>query len=123
MNPVARIQVEAQRRQLADRMLAQLRETLPSVLAEYPVDAAYVYGSVARGTVTPLSDAAIALVLSEPFSPYDRLRSARTRALFTPVSHYGYIRPNNRGKGIVSRMWCMPHIQATVRSTPRPNPE
>ena len=68
-----RNQVKAQRRQLADRMLAQLRETLPAVLAEYPVDAAYVYGSVARGTITPLSDVDIALVLGEPFSPYDRL--------------------------------------------------
>jgi len=54
-------------------MLAQLRRTIPSVLAGYPVDAAYVYGSVARGTVTPFSDVDIALVLSKPLPPYDRL--------------------------------------------------
>src|SRR5438132_14434877 len=27
-----------------------------------------------------------------------------------------------RGNGMVSRTWCRPQIQATVRSTPRPNP-
>ncbi len=61
------------RRQQAARILARLREILPSVLAVYPVDIAYVYGSVARGTVTPFSDVDIALVLSRSLSPYDRL--------------------------------------------------
>jgi predicted nucleotidyltransferase len=66
-------EVKAQRKQQAARILTQLRQTLPSALAKYPVDAAYVYGSVARGAVTPLSDVDIALVLSESLSPYDRL--------------------------------------------------
>lgn len=66
-------EVKAQRKQQAAQVLAQLRQTLPSVLGEYPVDAAYVYGSVARGTITPLSDVDIALLLGEPLSPYDRL--------------------------------------------------
>lgn len=69
----AHSQVKAQRQQQAARILAQLRRTLPSVLPSYPVDAAYVYGSVARGTVTPFSDTDIALVLSEPLPPYKRL--------------------------------------------------
>jgi len=35
----------------------------------------------------------------------------------------GYILPSVRGKGIVSRIWCTPQIQVTVRSTPNPKPE
>ena len=37
-------------------ILARLKEVLPPVLAEYPVDVAYVSGSVARGSVLPSSD-------------------------------------------------------------------
>lgn len=61
------------RQQKAKQILARLKDVLPSVLAEYPVDVAYVYGSVARGAVTPFSDVDIALVLSESPSPYPRL--------------------------------------------------
>jgi predicted nucleotidyltransferase len=43
-------------------------------LAQYPVAAAYVYGSVARGTATPLSDVDIALLLADDLPPYDRLQ-------------------------------------------------
>lgn len=57
--------VQTQRRQEAERILARLREIAPPILARHPVDAAYVYGSVARGTVTPLSDVDVALLLSE----------------------------------------------------------
>ena len=64
--------VEARRREAA-HILDRLREILPSVLVEYPVDVAYVYGSVARGTVTPFSDVDVALVLSESLPPYERL--------------------------------------------------
>lgn len=65
--------IRRQREQQAARLQAQLRQTVPSVLARYPVEAAYVYGSVARGTVTPFSDIDIALLLSEPLPPYERL--------------------------------------------------
>lgn len=61
------------RREEAARILARLRDVLPSVLAEYPVDAAYVYGSVARGTVMPFSDIDVALLLDESPPAYDRL--------------------------------------------------
>ncbi len=67
--------VKAQRQQRANRILARLREVIPSVLTRYPVDAAYVYGSVARGTVMPFSDLDVALLLSPPLPPpYERLK-------------------------------------------------
>jgi len=68
-----RSEVRTQRQQQAIQLLARLRQILPSVLTEYPVEAAYVYGSVARGTATSLSDIDIALVLREPLPSYDRL--------------------------------------------------
>ncbi|RLC64357.1 MAG: hypothetical protein DRI79_11010 [Chloroflexi bacterium] len=68
-----RSEVKVQRKQRAVQTLARLRQILPSVLTGYPVDAAYVYGSVARGTMTPFSDVDVALVLKTPLSPYDRL--------------------------------------------------
>jgi predicted nucleotidyltransferase len=43
-------------------------------LARYPIAAAYVYGSVARGTATTLSDVDIALLLTDSVLPYDRLK-------------------------------------------------
>lgn len=70
--------VKAQRQQETDRILARLREVLPPILARYPVDAAYVYGSVARGTVTPFSDVDIALLLTTPLPPYERLQMELT---------------------------------------------
>jgi predicted nucleotidyltransferase len=66
--------IKSQRQQESDRTLTQLKETVPSILARYPVDAAYVYGSVARGTMLPFSDVDIALLLSEELSPYERLK-------------------------------------------------
>ena len=66
--------IKAQRQQEAGRILARLNEILPPILAQYPVDAAYVYGSVARGTVTPFSDVDIALLLTQSLSAYDRLQ-------------------------------------------------
>jgi len=53
--------------------LDRLREVVPSVMAQYPVDVAYAYGSVARGTVTPFSDVDVALVLSQMPPPYERM--------------------------------------------------
>jgi predicted nucleotidyltransferase len=66
--------VRAGRRREAAQILEQLKKVLPSVLAEYPVDVAYVFGSVARGTVTPFSDVDIALIFSETLPPYERLK-------------------------------------------------
>lgn len=61
------------RQQEAARIIKRLKEVLPRILAEYAVDVAYVYGSVARGTVMPFSDVDIALVLCESPPPYERL--------------------------------------------------
>ncbi len=65
--------VQTKRQLEAQRILTRLREVAPSIVAPYPVDAAYVYGSVARGSVTPLSDVDIALLLSDALPPYERL--------------------------------------------------
>ena len=62
-----------ERQQQASQIMACLRAIIPAILTRYPVDAAYVYGSVARGTVTPFSDVDVALVLSESPPPYERL--------------------------------------------------
>ncbi len=66
--------IRLQRQQQAQAILARVQEVLPSVLARYPVVAAYVYGSVARGTVLPTSDVDIALVLTESLPPYEGLQ-------------------------------------------------
>jgi len=66
--------VKVQRRQEANRIITRLGEVIPPILARYPVDAAYVYGSVARGTVTPFSDVDIALLLTNPLPPYEGLK-------------------------------------------------
>lgn len=65
--------VKSQRQQEARRIVAQLRKYVASILAQHPVDAAYVYGSVARGTAMPLSDVDIALLLTTTLPPFERL--------------------------------------------------
>ena len=65
----------AQRRARSARIVARIHEILPQALAAHPITAAYVYGSIARGTATQMSDADIALVI-EPLtqSSYDQLK-------------------------------------------------
>lgn len=65
--------IKAQRQRRAADMLARLRQAASSVLSAHPVEAAYVYGSVARGGVLPSSDVDIALVLQTSFQPYAQL--------------------------------------------------
>ncbi len=65
--------VKSQRQRESRRILDRLACVLPPILSRHPVDAAYVYGSVARGTVTAFSDVDIALLLSTSMPPYDRL--------------------------------------------------
>ena len=72
MNTVKSIQ--EQRQQNSHEILTRLRKILPTVLAEYPVDAAYVFGSVARGVVMPSSDVDIALLLANSLPAYERLK-------------------------------------------------
>ena len=65
----------AQRRARSARIVDRMREILPQALATHPIAAAYVFGSVARGTATPMPDVDIALVI-EPLtqSSYDQLK-------------------------------------------------
>jgi len=66
--------IKEQRQQHSRHILTLLRKILPTVLSKYPVDAAYVFGSVARGVPTPLSDVDIALLLTNSLPAYERLK-------------------------------------------------
>jgi predicted nucleotidyltransferase len=66
--------IRQQRQARAARLVARVREVVPDVLRRYPVIAAYVYGSAARGTMLETSDLDIALVLAQTLPPYDRLQ-------------------------------------------------
>ena len=84
--------VKAQRQRETNRILARMQEIVPPILARYPVAAAYVVGSVARGTMTPFSDVDIAVLLATPATPYERLETElaiqgdiETASGFSPV--------------------------------------
>lgn len=59
------------------QLVQALRSVLPDLLVGTPVRLAYLYGSVAEGKFTPLSDVDIALLLdpaeAQVMHPYDRL--------------------------------------------------
>ncbi len=61
-----------------EAVIQVLREKAEAIFAPLPVDAAYIYGSVATGQVHPFSDLDVALLLEEEamrrLSPYERLR-------------------------------------------------
>jgi predicted nucleotidyltransferase len=52
-------------------LTSQQQASLAQVLSQYPIVAAYLYGSVAAGIATPLSDVDIALVVVEGKLPRD----------------------------------------------------
>ena len=58
------------------RIIEQLKANAPAVLAQYPVRLAYVYGSVARGQATPLSDVDVGVLFDDGVSSYDQLMIA-----------------------------------------------
>lgn len=66
--------IEQERLARATTVIEQLKANIASVLAKYPVDMAYLYGSMARGRPLPTSDIDIALVLTDPPPPYERLK-------------------------------------------------
>ncbi len=66
--------IRHERQQHAANITARLKACVPQVLAHYPVEIAYLHGSVARGTPLPTSDVDIALVLSDLPPPYERLK-------------------------------------------------
>jgi len=55
-----------ERQQRATLIIAKLEAGLEAALSRYPVELAYLYGSVARGNPLPTSDVDLALVLAEP---------------------------------------------------------
>jgi predicted nucleotidyltransferase len=54
-------------------LISQLKEELTPILDGLPVSMAYLYGSAASGQTTPFSDVDIALYLTEPLPPRERL--------------------------------------------------
>lgn len=66
--------IRQERQRGAAEIIAHLKAHAPAVLARYPVEIAYLHGSVANGTPLPDSDVDIALVLSEIPPPYERLK-------------------------------------------------
>ena len=52
----------------------KLRQALAAVLQHQPVQAAYLYGSMITGRVTPFSDVDIALVVDPDLTPLERLK-------------------------------------------------
>jgi uncharacterized protein len=55
-------------------LVSELRERLPTVLEDEPVQLGYLYGSSVTGQTTPFSDVDIALILGDPVDPLERLR-------------------------------------------------
>ena len=63
------IDCRKERRQGAEAIVEKLRLRLETALSRFPVELAYLHGSIARGTPLPGSDVDLALVLSEPLPP------------------------------------------------------
>ena len=55
-------------------LVTQLESALQSILPEYPVALAYLFGSAAAGRATRLSDVDIALLTREELDPYSQLK-------------------------------------------------
>ena len=66
--------VTIERQNHALEITARLKECAGPVLANYPVEMAYLHGSMARGQPLPSSDVDIALVLTELPPPYEHLK-------------------------------------------------
>jgi len=55
-------------------LVSRLREQLPMILEDEPVQLAYLYGSTAVGQTTPFSDVDVALLIGGTLRPLDRLK-------------------------------------------------
>ena len=55
-------------------LVNQLEIALQSILPDYPVILAYLFGSAAAGRTTPLSDVDVALIAGEELDPYRQLK-------------------------------------------------
>src|SRR3972149_6935696 len=63
---VVAVDYRRERRQRAEAIIGKLKAHLGAVLAQFPVEMAYLHGSVARGCPLPTSDVDLARVLNEP---------------------------------------------------------
>jgi len=70
----AKLARQIARQTQAEKMLDAVRRASAIVLPKHPVVAAYVYGSVMRGTPLPHSDIDLAVLLSEQLTGYARLQ-------------------------------------------------
>ena len=66
--------IQQERRQRAANLISHLQACTPTVLANYPLILAYLYGSVAQGKLLPKSDIDIAILFTEAMRPYERLQ-------------------------------------------------
>ncbi|RMF04125.1 MAG: nucleotidyltransferase domain-containing protein [Chloroflexi bacterium] len=63
----------ATRQQCAAEIIATLKKCAPTVLQNFPVDIAYLHGSVARRTPLPTSDVDVAVLLSVEVPAHEQL--------------------------------------------------
>lgn len=69
----SRQDIQQERQQRADEIIRKLKPCVAGVLTKYPVELAYLHGSVARGRPLPSSDIDIAVLLSELPPSYEQL--------------------------------------------------
>lgn len=58
----------------ASPLVAKLREQLPAILEDEPIQLAYLYGSQVSGQTTPFSDVDVALLAGDALDPLARLK-------------------------------------------------
>ena len=58
----------------SDNLLDILRQHLPQIVRNLPVQLVYLHGSATRGEMTPSSDVDIAILCDEETPPHQRLR-------------------------------------------------
>jgi predicted nucleotidyltransferase len=66
--------IQAERQQQATRIITRLQSCADIVFEKFPVDMAYIHGSIPRGRPLPSSDIDIAVVLSKVPPAYERLK-------------------------------------------------
>jgi predicted nucleotidyltransferase len=71
-------------------LVNQLEIALQSILPDYPVLLAYLFGSTASGRTTPLSDVDVALIAGEELDPYRQLKLELR--IETALAEQGHVR-------------------------------
>lgn len=68
-------QIRSERQRHARYLESQLLSGIDEVLQKYPVDAAYLFGSVAKRQAMPTSDVDVAVLFSGTLDPAERLQT------------------------------------------------